>query len=826
MAKVIFRGYHNSYGEEPWISDGTFDGTQLVRNLYSGTSGSLSDISPPAFTELDGLIYFSAGNTLSGPGHGSLLVTDGTFVGTQVVKDFSDSSGGSPPTDLFAFNGKIFFQASDGTTGIEPWVSDGTPSGTLLLADIHPTQNQSSQAFSAGGIIMDGSYLYFDAYDNVASYIYRTDGTPGGTEVISQGGLGGGGELIGNLLVFPEYSAAAGTELAVVDVTTKIKTVIDIWTGTDSTNPQSFAKLGNAVLFAAHDDANFNQEVWITDGTAGGTMKLKDINQVSNGSGGTNGSYPYLAEGIELNGNLLFSADDGVHGRELWTTDGTETGTTLLLDVDTREFAPGSPYSSNPGNFVKMGNIVFFTASATAGTELWRTDGSAGGTFKLADGNVLLTGTNYAISNGKLFVINNADDFIVTDGTVSGTTTIDAAFTGDDPEDLTAFGNGVIYQARVFATHGEELYYTDGTESGSGLVRDIRPGQQSFDPDDFVVFGDRRFTGFSDTVTLENTGENVDALAGDDDVTGGSGNDTIMGGLGFDHLKGGDGEDILQGGAGGDILDGGASNDTASYADSLAVNVQIQYGIVQDGYAGDDTLISIENLTGSAYNDTLTGDEKDNVLTGGEGDDILRGLGGVDHLIGGDGDDWLFVDSLDAAGGTIDGGLGTMDRLDVVNGNGVSLDLDAAGIEIARGNIGNEVFDGSTSSADLTMRGRSGNDILTGGSGDDYLYGDAGQDQLIGGAGLDRLFIDAADFDTSGGFTPMIDGGAGSEDRVFVTALGSMTPTQAGVSLNMLDHNVEVAYGNFGHDTFDGSSSSDVLSLYGYGGNDTLIGGS
>ena len=59
-----------------------------------------------------------------------------------------------------------------------------------------------------------------------------------------------------------------------------------------------------------------------------------------------------------------------------------------------------------------------------------------------------------------------------------GLATIDAAFTGDDPEDLTAFGNGVIYQARVFATHGEELYYTDGTESGSGLVRDIRPGRR------------------------------------------------------------------------------------------------------------------------------------------------------------------------------------------------------------------------------------------------------------------------------------------------------------------------------------------------------------
>ena len=826
MAKVIFRAYHNSYAEEPWVTDGSYDGTQLVRNLAS--SSSMGDFNLPYFTELNGLIYFQASSNFTGDGE--LLVTDGTYVGTHLVRDINPT-GSSTPAHLFEFNGKIFFEANDGTHGIEPWVTDGTSSGTMLLADIHPTQNQSSQAFSSGGVIMDGSYLYFDAYDNVASYIYRTDGTPGGTELMGGGGLNSAA-LLGNNLVFADYSAATGTELAVIDVTTKAKTVIDLVPGTGSSSPSGIVKFGNQALFTAYD-ATFDLEVYVTDGTSGGTMRLKDINTVPGSGSGTLGSSPNIGGGVEINGKYLFRANDGVNGSELWVTDGTTDGTLILKDIFPGEYGPGSPRSSNPGNFVKVGNEVFFTATTflddgiSYSDTLWKTDGTTDGTVKLLDIRPLLTDGNYAVSNGRLFaVVYGTQQILVTDGTSSGTTLLDSSDIGNDPKYLTAYGDGIIYQARVFATIGEELYFTDGTAAGSRVVRDIRPGQQASDPTDFVVFGDERFTGFDDTATLNDSGESVDALAGNDDVTGGTGNDTILGNSGSDHLRGGPGDDILDGGTLDDILDGGPDTDTASYGTStFMVNVQLQYGIAQNGYADGDTLISIENLTGSSYNDTLVGDENANTLDGGPGNDTLRGLGGADRLIGGPGDDWLYADSMDATSGLIDGGDGASDRLVVVTGAGVSLDLAAAGIEIARGNTGDDTFDGSGATDDLTLHGRSGNDVLTGGSGDDHIFGDAGQDQLIGGDGFDWLYVDASDFDTSGGFTPMVDGGSGV-DRLFVTASGALTPAQAGVSVDIAASGIEIAYGNFGNDTFDASSAGDGVTLRGRSGNDVLRGGS
>ena len=104
-----------------------------------------------------------------------------------------------------------------------------------------------------------------------------------------------------------------------------------------------------------------------------------------------------------------------------------------------------------------------------------------------------------------------------------------------------------------------------------------------------------------------------------------AGNDTFYG-LG--------GNDALTGGAGADRIDGGSGTDTASYAGSnAAVNVNLQTGTGSGGHATGDTLVSIENLTGSSYNDTLTGNSGNNVLDGGAGADTMRGGAGDDTYV-------------------------------------------------------------------------------------------------------------------------------------------------------------------------------------------------
>ncbi|WMR34296.1 DUF5801 repeats-in-toxin domain-containing protein, partial [Metapseudomonas otitidis] len=142
----------------------------------------------------------------------------------------------------------------------------------------------------------------------------------------------------------------------------------------------------------------------------------------------------------------------------------------------------------------------------------------------------------------------------------------------------------------------------------------------------------------------------VDGLAGGHTLNGNGGNDVLLGNDGDDTLNGGSGNDLLVGGSGNDNLDGGSGTDTAGYQDATAgVNVSLGISGQQNtGGAGLDTLVNIENLTGSNFNDTLTGNSGANVLSGLAGNDTLIGAGGNDTLTGGDGADtfkWLLGDT-------------------------------------------------------------------------------------------------------------------------------------------------------------------------------------
>ncbi|MCY1399707.1 hypothetical protein D9M71_147700 [compost metagenome] len=150
---------------------------------------------------------------------------------------------------------------------------------------------------------------------------------------------------------------------------------------------------------------------------------------------------------------------------------------------------------------------------------------------------------------------------------------------------------------------------------------------------------------YQDGHTLTGTAAADTLLAGggDDTLNGGEGNDVLSGGAGNDHLQGGTGNDLLIGGIGNDVLDGGEGSDTASYASAdSAVTVNLALAGQQNTIgAGLDTLLAVENLIGSNFNDTLSGDGGNNVIYGGLGSDILNGGGGDDLLIGGLGDNTL-----------------------------------------------------------------------------------------------------------------------------------------------------------------------------------------
>ncbi|CAN7217003.1 hypothetical protein LJR164_000778 [Phenylobacterium sp. LjRoot164] len=210
---------------------------------------------------------------------------------------------------------------------------------------------------------------------------------------------------------------------------------------------------------------------------------------------------------------------------------------------------------------------------------------------------------------------------------------------------------------------------------------------------------------------------------GDDSLSGGGGSDVLAGHEGNDSLNGGTGDDYLLGGAGTDILDGGAGVDWAAYEDATAgVTVSLALtGWQETGGGGRDKLSGIENLYGSAFNDTLIGDAGVNYLSGGAGDDRLEGGAGDDHLEGGLGND------------TIIGG----DGWDVVSyddgiENGVYVNLTtgisyghAAGPE-------NSLSDFDVLSSIEDVYGTNYSDYLEGNAGGNYLAGRDGDDGLVG----------------------------------------------------------------------------------------------
>lgn len=149
-----------------------------------------------------------------------------------------------------------------------------------------------------------------------------------------------------------------------------------------------------------------------------------------------------------------------------------------------------------------------------------------------------------------------------------------------------------------------------------------------------------------------------DALTGNADANtlrGGSGGDNLRGLAGSDTLLGGGGDDLLAGGGGGDLLNGGFGQDTASYADAAAgviANLSDPGANLRDAFG--DTYLSIENLTGTGFNDTLTGNTQENVIIGGLGNDIINGGGAIDRLRGGTGFDTFVFDTALNTGSNTD----------------------------------------------------------------------------------------------------------------------------------------------------------------------------
>lgn len=382
--KVLFFAGNNTditYGSELWVSDGTAQGTTLVKDIAPGKNNSVF-----AYTShvINDRLYFIAND-----GNGRRLWTsDGTDTGTYMLMDsarmytkvFSDNP-------VVYYNGKIYFGAEDTAHGVELWCTDGTRAGTQLFMDIIPGKQGSAPCYMTVAF----GKLIFAAYSPATGQeLWSSDGTTAGTKMIADlypgtdngvGNIAIPARLFNNALYFPgKSSKAIGNEVYATNGDS-IWLVKNIHTRSEAaSDPSYFTIAGNKLFFSAYDIAH-GRELWVSDGTTAGTKLVKDIEPGHNGT-------VSLLHG-EINGNLLFEAITTAGGRELWVSDGTAAGTVMIADIYTGTGNGKIPTRAelntlsgfNGCNFMHDGKFYFAGASDTGGgVQLFVTNGTAAGT--------------------------------------------------------------------------------------------------------------------------------------------------------------------------------------------------------------------------------------------------------------------------------------------------------------------------------------------------------------------------------------------------------------------------------------------------------------
>ncbi len=360
------------------------------------------------------------------------------------------------------------------------------------------------------------------------------------------------------------------------------------------------------------------------DSTAGGNDGTY-YNGVTLGTTGVNGT-DTAATFDGSNDYILVSNDSSLQPSngtiQLWfNTNDASDRQGLLEKNENQEEGDGIRIRINNGRIEARlqtgeGSYRTITSSMTVDTSTWHhvavTFGSGG--FKLyVDGQ--LAGTNsttesLSSNTASVEIGRTGSDYF--DGQIDEVALHDQALSQTEIQGLVDAGNNAGGPTGDTLIGGAGIDTATYADSGAGVTVDLAAG-----------------TGSGGTAE-------GDTLSEIENVTGSAQDDVLIGDSGANVLEGGSGHDVLEGAGGADTLDGGGGIDTASYAgSSAAVDVDLGAGTASGGDAQGDTLSNIENLTGSAHDDTLTGDSGANVLTGGGGADTLTGGAGDDILIGG-----------------------------------------------------------------------------------------------------------------------------------------------------------------------------------------------
>jgi ELWxxDGT repeat protein len=440
--RLLFFANDGVHGREPWKSDGTAAGTSLVADVYPGAASSTGFGQDSL---INGRWYFRAkGSEDVGV---QLWTSNGTAADTRMLlinrqaSSLHVTSEGDllGPRAFFDLNGTLLFQGGNGATGAELARSNGTAAGTQVVKDLEPSRDSLPGEFTRVG----SNVFFRTGAGTGAEKLWKTDGTRAGTQV----------------LFAPDHLHFAGLF-----------------------SPRSLTAFGGHLLFAGAGD-DFSETLLKSDGTPEGTIPIDESGAVFD-----------VESIVPLPTRVLFQGDE-----DLWTSDGTSAGTTVLST------GPSLPFNRSLGNLSGVrGNVLLFAGSTPdAGEELWRSDGTEAGTFLLAEttpgpGSKRLG--PFAVAGPNVFFAAGGNELWKND---AGGTSLVRKLPAGDPafgiHSLTPLGN------KVYFTYGDnkrghELWVSDGTQAGTRIVVDILPGAGSSHPRQLRVEGSILLFSASDGV--------------------------------------------------------------------------------------------------------------------------------------------------------------------------------------------------------------------------------------------------------------------------------------------------------------------------------------
>ncbi|WP_375760761.1 HYR domain-containing protein [Corallococcus exercitus] len=334
-------------GPELWMTDATAAGTVRFKALPgSGAYGSVTQLPNQVGLFIGSTPYQAVG----------LWRTDGTDAGTHLTDPGVDNA-----RNMGVSNGRAYLTGLYSSLGNELYASDGTPGGTVFLKDIWVGSKSSEPA----GFTPLGSQTLFFADDGVAGReLWKTDGTPGGTARLADLNPGAGGSApsdlhpVGDRAVFWTWFPTA--RLWTTDGTAQ--GTQPVGAAVTPGYPGGFVTWGDVAFFSGKDNAS-GTELWRTDGTLAGTVRVADL-QPGRGS-----SLPDQLTLVSPSGPLLFVAEEGAGGREPWRLDSPTGQPTRVADV------VAGPGSSRPEQLTVNGSAVYFSASDGTGRALFRLSG-------------------------------------------------------------------------------------------------------------------------------------------------------------------------------------------------------------------------------------------------------------------------------------------------------------------------------------------------------------------------------------------------------------------------------------------------------------------